>query len=100
MKQYTVRFVETHHFCLLKQANVAKQKSTNPTHAGMTIRTISKATKNKTKAKHDFMSSLFYYLVINNPPQNVPSIPIDTVFTVIVDPVTLPPFVLVMRKIS
>lgn len=57
-------FVETHHFCLIKQVNTPKKKSVNPTHAGITMRTISKASENKTKAKHGFMKSLVLLLII------------------------------------
>lgn len=54
--------METHHFCLIKQVNTPKKKSANPTHAGMTIRTISKASEKNTKAKHEFMDSLVIIL--------------------------------------
>lgn len=54
--------METHHFCLIKQVNTPKKKSANPTHAGMTIRTISKASGKNTKAKHEFMDSLVIIL--------------------------------------
>lgn len=51
-------FVETYHFCLVKQVNTPKKKSINPTHAGMTNRTISKASK-----KHEIINSVIIILL-------------------------------------